>query len=225
MNVEPRPDQASFIPALRFKSLTPLYDPVLKWVMREDNFKRRLIAQAELENSQRVLDLGCGTGTLSIMIKSLYPGLELIGLDGDPQVLDIARKKASAEHVAITWDLGMAYDLPFENNSFDRVISSLMFHHLTTENKHLAFKEVHRILKPGGEFHLADFGAPHNPWMSLVSLYMSRMEEAADNMKGHLPQMITEAGFEGIEEKAHFGSVFGPLSLYVAKKSWRFEGK
>lgn len=211
--------QSSYIPALHFKWLTPWYDAVLKWVMREETFKRRLIVQAHFDALQYVLDLGCGTGTLTLLIKSQNPSLDLIGLDGDPQVLDIARKKAILANTAIHWDLGMAYDLPYESNSFDRVVSSLMIHHLTRENKRKAFLEIFRVLKPGGEFHLADFGAPHNLWMKFVVLYMFMLEEAADNMKGSLPSMISEAGFIDVMEKEYYSTVFGPVSLYQAKKA------
>lgn len=212
-------NQPSFIPALSYRWLTRFYDPVLKWVMHEEAFKQRLIVQAQFEDHQRVLDLGCGTGTLTIMIKRQYPSLELTGLDGDPEVLEIARRKAIQSNTAIRWDLGLAYDLPYEGNSFDRVVSSLMIHHLTSKNKRLTFREVFRVLKPGGEFHLVDFGAPYNLWMKFVASYMSRLEEASDNMKGYLPFMIEDAGFTQVEEKEHFSTIFGPLSLYKAKRA------
>ncbi len=57
---------ANYIPALRFRFLTPLYDPVLRWGMREDTFKNRLIKEARIAPNSLVLDLGCGTGTLTI---------------------------------------------------------------------------------------------------------------------------------------------------------------
>jgi ubiquinone/menaquinone biosynthesis C-methylase UbiE len=211
-------NNSPYIPALSFKWLTPLYDTVLKRVMREETFKRRLIVQAQFGANQRVLDLGCGTGTLTLMIKRQYPYLELTGIDGDPQVLEIARRKAIQANASIQWDLGMANDLPYESDTFDRIVSSLMTHHLTSENKLLAFKEVFRVLKPGGEFHIADFGAPHSPTMKFVVLYMSKLEEAADNMKGFLPITLKEAGFIEVAEKENYSTLFGPLSLYKARK-------
>ena len=211
-------NNSPYIPALSFKWLTPLYDTVLKRVMREETFKRRLIVQAQFGANQHGLNLGCGTGALTLMIKRQYPNLELTGLDGDPQVLEIARRKAIQANASIQWDLGMANDLPYESDTFDRIVSSLMTHHLKSENKLLAFKETFRVLKPGGEFHIADFGAPHSPTMKFVVLYMSKLEEAADNMKGFLPIMLQEAGFIGVEEKENFSTLFGPLSLLKARK-------
>src|SRR3972149_904967 len=124
-----------YIPALGHDWLTPLYDPLLRWVMREETFKRRLIAQADIQPGQRVLDLGCGTATLTILIKQVHPDSEVIGVDADVKVLDIGRAKASKAGVDITLDHGMAFQLPYPDRSFDRVLSSLVLHHLTREDK------------------------------------------------------------------------------------------
>jgi ubiquinone/menaquinone biosynthesis C-methylase UbiE len=86
------PDNSKrYIPALSFSWLTPLYDPLLKWGMREETFKRNLIEQAGIQNGHQALDLGCGTGTLTIMLKQAVPGALVTGLDGDPEVLSIAK--------------------------------------------------------------------------------------------------------------------------------------
>jgi ubiquinone/menaquinone biosynthesis C-methylase UbiE len=198
--------------------LTPLYDPLLKWGMREEAFKRYLVEHAHLEPGQKVLDLGCGTGTLTIQIKQFLPQIELSGLDGDPAVLHIARGKAEAAGVDIRWEEGLAYDLPYPATSFDRVISCLMIHHLTTPNKLKTFQEVFRILKPGGEFHLLDFGRPTNLGMHLVSIPIARMEEAGDNIRGLIPAMLKKAGFQEITEIRHFKTVFGEfIHSYILK--------
>jgi ubiquinone/menaquinone biosynthesis C-methylase UbiE len=94
--------------------------------MREEHFKLRLIQQAKIHPGMRVLDLGCGTGTLTILIKQLHPDAEVVGMDGDRAVLEVARSKANQAGVDITVDHGMAFQLPYPYNSFDRVLSSLM---------------------------------------------------------------------------------------------------
>jgi ubiquinone/menaquinone biosynthesis C-methylase UbiE len=203
-----------YIPALNQSWLTPLYDPLLKWGMREDVFKRYLVEHAHLAVGQKVLDLGCGTGTLTIQIKRFLPQIELFGLDGDPAVLQIARQKAEAAGVEIRWEEGLAYELPYPTGSFDRVISCLMIHHLTAPNKLKAFQEVFRILKPGGEFHLLDFGKPTNFGMRLISIPIARLEEAGDNIRGLLPGMLTQAGLTDLTETRHFKTLFGELIHY-----------
>jgi len=205
-----------YIPALSFKWLTPLYDPLLKWVMREETFKRKLIQQANIQPHMKVLDLGCGTGTLTLMLKRAHPEAQVTGMDGDPQVLNIARNKSLGTN--IQWDEGLASSLPYPDSTFDRVVTSLVIHHLTKEDKRRAFKEVYRVLKPRGELCVLDFGAPHSSFTHFMTTYMRRLEEVADNFDGLIPLFITEAGFGGVKEAENFVTVFGPLSIIQAVK-------
>ena len=205
-----------YIPALSFKWLTPLYDPLLKWVMREETFKRRLIQAVNIQPKMKVLDLGCGTGTLTLMLKRAHPEAEVTGLDGDPQVLDIARDKSHG--IDIQWDEGLASSLPYPDSVFDRVVTSLVIHHLVTDDKRRAFKEIYRVLKPHGELQVLDFGAPHSSFTRFATKYMRRLEETADNFDGLIPRFVTEAGFGGVKEAEHFVTIFGPLSIIKAMK-------
>jgi ubiquinone/menaquinone biosynthesis C-methylase UbiE len=205
-----------YIPALSFKWLTPLYDPLLKWVMREETFKRRLIQHTNIQPKMKILDLGCGTGTLTLMLKRAHPTAEVTGMDGDPQVLDIAREKSRGTN--ILWDEGLASSLPYPDSVFDRVVTSLVIHHLVTDDKRRAFKEIYRVLKPRGELHVLDFGSPHSFIPRLMTKYMRRLEETADNFDGLIPRFLMEAGFSGVKEAEHFVTIFGPLSLWRAVK-------
>ena len=207
-----------YIPALGLDRLTPLYDPLLRWVVREETFKRRLIDQAQIRPGQRVLDLGCGTATLTILVKQTHPDSEVVGIDGDPKVLEIGRMKATRAGVDIKLDHGMAFQLPYPDHWFDRVLSSLVFHHLTTENKHRTLSEIVRVLKPGGELHVVDFGKPHNAYARLIAPIIWRLEQAADNVKGRLPEMFRQAGFDQVEDTARYTTVFGTLALLRARK-------
>lgn len=136
---------------------------------REIAFKKALIEQAQIAPSNRILDLGCGTGTLAVLIKKQYPPTRMTGIDGDAKILNIARRKAVKERVEIEFDEGMSFALPCADGSFDRVLSSLFFHHLTRKNKLKTLHEVFRVLKPGGELHVADFGLPANLLMRIAS--------------------------------------------------------
>lgn len=207
-----------YIPALGVDWLTPLYDPLLRWVMREEQFKRYLVKQARIEPGQRVLDLGCGTATLTILIKQTHPEAVVIGLDGDLKVLEIGRAKAHRAGVEIVLDEGMAYQLPYPDQSFDRVLSSLVLHHLGTDNKRRALSEVYRVLRPGGELHVVDFGKPHTAWGRVLAPRIWRFEQASDNLKGLLPEMFRQAGLAQVEEPAHFPTIFGTLTAYQARK-------
>lgn len=207
-----------YIPALSFRWLTLLYDPLLKWVMREETFKRKLVLQANIQPGMKVLDLGCGTGTLTIMLKQSAPQAQIIGLDGDEDVLTIARSKVSQAGVDIQWKKGLAYDLPYPDNSFDRVVSSLVIHHLVSEDKLRTFQEVYRVLRRGGEFHMVDFGPPRNFYERALALFDRWLEEAEDNARGRLPGMMQSAGLQHIEETFHLTTIFGSLSMLRAIK-------
>jgi ubiquinone/menaquinone biosynthesis C-methylase UbiE len=186
--------------------------------MREAVFKPRLVEQAHIQPGHRVLDLGCGTATLTLLIKQTHPDAQVFGLDGDLKILEIARSKVRKAGLGIAFDHGMAFDLPYQDHSFERVVVSLVLHHLARENKIRTLKEVLRILKPGGELHVADFGKPQNGLMYLISLILRHFEEVSDNIKGLLPQMLREVGFDQVEESARYMTVFGTLSLYRARK-------
>lgn len=207
-----------YIPALSFRWLTPLYDPLLKWGMREATFKRALIANAGFQPGMKVVDLGCGTGTLTIMIKQAHPDVDVTGMDGDSAVLAIAHQKATKADLDITLQEGLAFNLPYPDQTFDRVLSSLVFHHLTGENKQKAFGEILRVLKPGGELQLVEFGLQRTWLMRFISGLVSRFEETGENLAGRLPLMMQEVGFESVSETRCQPTLFGSISFYQARK-------
>ncbi len=242
----PRTDKP-FVPAVGFHWLTRFYDPLIQWGMRERANKRALIEQASVESGHRILDLGCGTGTLALLLRDSAPNLQITGLDADEKMLAVARQKeiktgelddandanekngkseigaasASGKQFEIDFRQGYANQLPFEDGSFDRVVSSLMIHHLTTETKSAAFAEVFRVLRPGGEFHVADWG-PRGGWLGRAAFLTVRLldgfEITRDNYEGRLPLLMEDAGFLASEQTAVFGTVLGPLALFRAVK-------
>ena len=210
-----------FIPALSHDALTPAYDFLIAFAMPERRFKTALIDAAAIESGHRVLDVACGTGTLLQMVAERHPGAALTGIDIDPNVLARAKAKVGARAVL---ELASATALPFSSGTFDIVLSSLAFHHLTREEKVAAMQEVRRVLRPGGEFHLGDFGAPHTAVMRIGSFLTEKIgrEHAADNFAGLLAPMLHYAGFREIEESGRVASVFGTLrTLHAVKSSKR----
>ncbi len=206
------------VPALHFNRLTPFYDTFMRLTMREATFKGQLIEYASIADGYRILDLGCGTATLTMMVKQKHSGVDVIGFDIDRESLALATHKFNRTSLAISSVQGTAFQLPFSMNSFDRVLSSLVFHHLMGKNKMLAMQEVLRVLKPGGELLPVDFGKPHNFLMSILSRIVGALEDTSDNLKGLLPEMMKEAGFSDVNQLTRFSTIFGTLSLYYGKK-------
>lgn len=210
-----------FLPALSFRVLTPLYDPVLRWTMREDAFRERLVRQADIQASDRVLDLGCGTGSLALRLKRAAPEAVVTGVDPDPEVLRIAARKAAAAGLDVRFDAGDAGRLPHADGAFDRVMSSLVFHHLGPEMKRRAAAEAFRVLRPGGELHVADFGRPGNRLMRLAFLGIQLLDgfaSTAENAAGALPDIFRAAGFTEVSERGTLSTMFGTLALYSARR-------
>src|ERR1044071_3295581 len=109
----------TYLPAAGRDIFLPLYDPLLK-VLGTGRAREQLLAQAGLRPTDRVFDLGCGTGTLAVLIKKQFPQVEIVGLDPDPKALARARKKAAHEGLAIQFDQGFGDQLPYPAASFDR---------------------------------------------------------------------------------------------------------
>ena len=208
-----------YIPALRFQALTALYDPLLALVLREQAWKARLVDQVALAPGMRTLDLGCGTGTLTLLLSRSCPEASVVGLDGDPEVLERARRKAGAQGVGVQFVEGLADEPPFPPGSFDRVVSSLLFHHFTTDGKLRALRAARGLLVPGGELHVADWGSPHGSLMRLAFLgvrLLDGFETTGDNVRGMLPRLIERAGFTDVRETRRRRTVFGTLTLLRA---------
>ena len=214
-------DRNNYIPALRYKWLTSFYDTVMDKLMRETTFKQALVQQAQVKTGYRILDLGCGTATLTLMIKQAHPEAQVTGLDGDSKALEIARGKIARTGLAITLDKGMSFNLPYPDNSFDRVFSGLLFHHLTREDKARTLEEVHRVLVSGGELHVADWGKPGNAFMRLAFFLVQLLDgfkTTQDNVDGRLPNFFSIAGLQDVQETARYATIFGTVALYQTRK-------
>lgn len=213
--------EPKIVPALGFKSLTPIYDFAMAATMREGTFRPALVDQAAILPGQDILDLACGTGTLATMIGARVAGTRLSGLDADPQILAIAQRKAAAAGVLVRFDHGFSNRLPYPDDSFDRIVSSLFFHHLSLRHKHETAAEVLRVLRPGGELHIADWGRATSWLMRVLFVPVQLLDgfpNTRDNVSGRLPLILEDSGFAGVSQTDTFSTVFGTLALYRASK-------
>jgi SAM-dependent methyltransferase len=213
------PTEDRFIPALRFGWLTGLFDPVSKLTTREGAFKRRVLERAALLEGERVLDLACGTGTLALAAARSVPGLRVTGVDGDPAILERARAKAGRE---VTSDRGLSTELPYEDDSFDVVLSTLFFHHLSDRAKLRSAEEVRRVLRPAGRLVVGDVGRPQDPLMRAAVLLTVRMLDGFDvtsgNVAGRLPATLRQAGLEDVRVTDRLRAPIGTLEIVTARR-------
>lgn len=213
---------ADYLPAVRFDFLTPTFDVFVRATTRERTFKRRLLDQAELEGELDVLDVGAGTGTLAVWAKREKPALRIRGLDGDPAIIEQARRKAQRAGVDVPFEEGLSYELPYDDASFDRVLSSLFFHHLVLRDKERTIAEIARVLRPGGELHVADWGEPRSLPEKLGAVAIRRFdgdEPTRDNLAGRLPELFAAGGLADARERERIAAPLGVVSLYSARRA------
>jgi ubiquinone/menaquinone biosynthesis C-methylase UbiE len=141
-----------------------------------------------------VLDIGCGTGSLAVLIKQLFPSVEVVGLDPDQKALERAKRKAQRTGVAIQFDRGFSDALGYPAGSFDRVFSSFMFHHLERADKERTLGEIRRVLKDGGRLHLLDFDGPQPERHGAHLRGLHSHPRLNDNSRSTVVAMMTNAG-------------------------------
>jgi ubiquinone/menaquinone biosynthesis C-methylase UbiE len=203
--------ERKYLPAASLDIFLPAYDPIMA-LLGFQRALRPLVAQAELEPAHSVLDIGCGTGTLAVLIKELHPTVNVTALDPDPRALARASRKARRARVTIAFDRGFADAMQYADGTFDRVFSSMMFHHVPREEKPKVLADVRRVLKPGGRLEFLDFaGGTHS---LLAQALHGRQANASANDR--LLARMREAGLVDAVRTATHGTFFGAIAYYRA---------
>ncbi|MBB4662953.1 class I SAM-dependent methyltransferase [Conexibacter arvalis] len=206
-----------------------LYDPFVAVAMRERLFRARLARQVLAgwagdgrRRGVTICDVGCGTGTLSLALAGVRGVAAVIAVDGDPAALARARAKAARSGGwAVEWREGMAQRLPLEDKSCDRVVLSLVLHHLSPADQRAALREAARVLRPGGRVHVADWGRPRDPLMRVAFRLLQLVDGAETTAplgRGELPAMLDAAGFADQRLHDRLRTAGGLLELRSARR-------
>jgi SAM-dependent methyltransferase len=214
-------NSSDFIPALRVPLLTPFYDRVVAWSIRDSHLKSRLADLIAPEALDRILDLGCGTGTLLRELRGRFPDIDLTGVDADPSILALATHKLGLLAGRVRLEQAFVQSLPFGDASFDRVVSSMMFHHLLPDAKRAALLEGLRVLVPGGQLLLADFGRARDAWRraSFVAVRaLDGFRPTRLHAQGRFGQLLQEAGFVDVRAVDQLPVPLGHIDVWVGRR-------
>ncbi|WP_246398364.1 class I SAM-dependent methyltransferase [Mycobacterium vicinigordonae] len=213
----------SFTPAAGNPKYTKHYDTVIALLTREQRWRSAAIAQLGLQPGDVVADIGCGTGSLAIMIKRHQPAARVIGVDPDPEVLQIARGKVRKAGVDVEFVQGMgdkAAELVGRGRA-DKAVSSLVLHQCPVPMKEAIIANMFALLRPGGDLVIADYGLQRSALMRFGFRFVQRVDGKADtqpNADGILPELIEQAGFVDVAERAVIPTVTGSFSIYHAHR-------
>jgi len=159
----------------------------------------RMVAEmAKLKPGDKVLDVGCGTGNLTLTAKEYVgPSGSATGIDASPEMIDKARRNAVHSGLEAAFEVGLIEKIPYPAGSFDAVINRLMIHHLPNDLKRQGLAEILRVLKPGGLLFIADFKAQTNTLLGHLALAFARHRMMQTDEWG-LTQLVQEAGFDEV---------------------------
>ena len=165
---------------------------------KERAWRAATAEMAGIGQGDRVLDVGCGTGSLTLAAEALAGASgEVHGIDASPEMIEVARGKSTRSGANVDFRIGLIEEIPFPDDLFDVVLSSLMIHHLPDDLKRQGFVEIRRVLKPGGRFFAVDFAPPAAPLMQHLLSHVLGHGMMRVDVREYVP-MLEEAGFEQV---------------------------
>lgn len=214
--------QQEFVPALGWPALTPAYDAVVRLLTREERWRGAFLRQIAPVAGDNILDVGCGTGSLAILMKQAAPGARIVGLDPDADVLARAATKAAKAGVEIEWRQGFAGDAAALGERFDKAVSSLVFHQVPLAGKVSGVASMVDAVRPGGEVHIADFARQRSRTMRALFGLVGRLdgvENTRPNADGAIERILGDISTEAAEPTQRVATPLGEISLFLLRRS------
>lgn len=192
-----------YSPPIFLSILSPIYDAYLFLRGYGQKYSKEIIVLSNIfkeQDKQKILDVGCATGTLLIELKKLFPNINVTGLDPDKYSLHKAKRKMEKCNVDFDIINSLAENMPFKDNTFDLIFCINTFHHIVGEKKKvIVCKEIYRVLKPNGKFILVDFGHVKNKILNKILHIIYDFDNVGDNIDGILDEILIKTGFENIK--------------------------
>ena len=219
----PRSAVAQRTAGITLDHAAPLYDWLapLMTLGSEHRLHRQVVARLALDRPADVLDIGCGTGTLTRQIYDALPAdapRRVCGVDAAESMIAVANKKAG-DRPGLEFAAALAEELPYPAASFDRVLSTFFFHHLNYDLKVKSLAEIWRVLRPGGQAAILDVDVPYSLFGKICAwsgYWLFHQAEIAENIRGKLRDALDESPWRGRWQIASRHS--GYLSLFTMVK-------
>jgi ubiquinone/menaquinone biosynthesis C-methylase UbiE len=161
--------------------------------------RKTTVDLALIKPGDSVLDVGCGTGEVTLVAKTQAKQCAVYGIDPAPEMIAVARSKAVRKKLDVDFRVGVIEALPFADASMDVVTSSLMMHHLPENLKILGLAEIYRVLKPGGHLLIADFMRPTGSFLNHLFIVFTRHQRLQKGVED-LQYLLRDAGFHQITQ-------------------------
>ena len=215
-----KPD--GFVPALGFVRLTRLYDAALAVATRERVWRTALVEQVAPRPGDTIIDVGCGTGTLAVLLKRRAPDARVIGIDPDPEALTIAKRKAARAGLAIEWRQGFARDAAavLGAGMADKAVSSLVFHQVPTLEKKAGVAAMFDAVRPGGKVHIADYARQRGASRLLFTVIglLDGFANTRPNADGVIEELLSSAIGSPVQALRVVPTATGGISLFACSR-------
>jgi ubiquinone/menaquinone biosynthesis C-methylase UbiE len=209
----------TYTPPLGYKILTPLYDLAIRYLTRENAWRSALAKQINPVPGDRILDVGCGTGSLLAILAEQCPEADFIGLDPDIEALERASKKLVGPNIRFVPGFLSKDALP-EGWQPTKITSSLMFHQVPLLKKSEIVDIMRSLLLSGGELHIADYALQNSRLMRsafrMTVQQLDGIEDTRHNAEGILERILVAPGYL-TEKTQSFPTATGSISLFKAK--------
>lgn len=198
------------------EQMVSTYDVYMRKVTfgREQALRQRTVALAQVKPGDCVLEVGCGTGSLTLAAKrKAGPAGKVFGIDVIPGMIEASQQKAAQAHEDITFQLGSIDHIPFPKDTFDVVISSFMIFHMSEATRRKGIVDIYRVLKPDGQLLVLDLAMPAQRLQRAIAQRMVFRGGLAHDVRELLP-LMEAAGFSGVEGGPVKFSILG-LSIFA----------